>query len=120
MSKAKQAIKQFLSDVDKGHAPPWARKTEFIKQKNGSMRRLITRRDGTVEKDEIIPAGKWQVTAARAGAGLSQAGFAKLLGVSVRTLQEWEQGRKRPSGAAKVLLKIAAEHPKILRRAISA
>ena len=46
--------------------------------------------------------------------GLSQARFAELLGVSLRTLQEWEQGRRSPSGAARTLLLIAARDPKIL------
>jgi putative transcriptional regulator len=48
-------------------------------------------------------------------AKLSQSQFAKLLGVSVRTLQEWEQGRKQPSGAAKTLLKVAEKYPDILQ-----
>jgi len=91
------------------------RKTKFIIQPDGSFRRVITRRDGTIEKDEIIPAEKVQVAAARAATGLSQAAFAKLLGVSVRTLQEWEQGRKVPSGAAATLLKVAARHPEVLQ-----
>lgn len=46
--------------------------------------------------------------------GLSQPKFAALLGVSVRTLQEWEQGRRAPSGAARTLLLIAAKNPKAL------
>lgn len=45
---------------------------------------------------------------------LSQADFARLLGVSVRTLQDWEQGRRAPSGAARTLLLIAAKNPKAL------
>jgi len=52
--------------------------------------------------------------AARKSLGLSQSEFAKLLGVSIRTLQDWEQGRKQPSGAAKMLLRVAEKHPKIL------
>lgn len=46
--------------------------------------------------------------------GLSQSRFAELLGVSVRTLQEWEQGRRAPSGAARTLLAIAARNPRAL------
>ncbi len=52
------------------------------------------------------------VAAIREGTGLSQRKFARLLGVTVRTLQEWEQGRRAPSGAARTLLRIAAKHPR--------
>jgi putative transcriptional regulator len=50
----------------------------------------------------------------RKNTGLSQARFAQLLGVSVRTLQDWEQGRRAPSGAARTLLTIAAKNPQAL------
>ena len=52
------------------------------------------------------------VLEARKKAGLSQSQFATLLGVSLRTLQGWEQGRKQPSGAARTLLAIASTNPK--------
>jgi putative transcriptional regulator len=103
---------QALQDTKPGE---WARKTEFTPQPDGSVRRMITKRDGTIEKDEIITAEKAQVAAARAATGLSQSAFAKLLGVSLRTLQEWEQGRKTPSGAAATLLKVASRHPEVLQ-----
>ena len=54
------------------------------------------------------------VSSVRDKTGLSQAEFARLLGVSVRTLQEWEQGRRAPSGAARTLLMIAAKNPSAL------
>ena len=54
------------------------------------------------------------VTRVREKTGLSQSRFAELLGVSVRTLQEWEQGRRAPSGAARTLLLIAAKNPRAL------
>ena len=54
------------------------------------------------------------ISSVREKTGLSQAEFARLLGVSVRTLQEWEQGRRAPSGAARTLLMIAAKNPRAL------
>jgi len=55
------------------------------------------------------------VVAARLKSGLSQAQFAEALRISPRTLQQWEQGRRHPSGAAETLLKIVARHPEVLR-----
>jgi len=55
------------------------------------------------------------VAAARVQIGLSQSEFAGLLGVSPRTLQDWEQGRREPTGAARTLLKVAVSHPEVLR-----
>jgi putative transcriptional regulator len=54
------------------------------------------------------------VSTIREMTGLSQTRFSELLGVSVRTLQEWEQGRRAPSGAARTLLQVAARDPKAL------
>jgi putative transcriptional regulator len=65
---------------------------------------------GEVGRVVNVPA----VGAIRERTGLSQAKFASLLGVSVRTLQEWEQGRRAPSGAARTLLMVAAKNPQAL------
>ncbi len=54
------------------------------------------------------------VASVRERTGLSQSKFAELLGVSVRTLQDWEQGRRAPSGAARTLLTIADKDPTVL------
>jgi len=54
------------------------------------------------------------IVATRAHLGLSQAGFAALLGISVRTLQGWEQGRREPQGAERTLLRLAAAQPEAL------
>ena len=60
-----------------------------------------------------------EVADARQKSGLSQAEFAEALGISKRTLQEWEQGRRSPSGAARTLIRIAKRHPEIVREALS-
>ncbi|MEW5864239.1 MAG: helix-turn-helix domain-containing protein [Pseudomonadota bacterium] len=50
---------------------------------------------------------------------MSQSQFARLLGVFVRTLQEWEQGRREPSAAARTLIKVAEKHPKVVRKLVA-
>ena len=85
---------------------------------NAKLRAYEAKRDLAAELLESVrqmKAGKTQVVLspaieARERTGLSQSQFATLLGVSVRTLQGWEQGRKQPSGAARTLLTIAHTH----------
>lgn len=60
------------------------------------------------------------VVKARLNSGLSQAQFAAALHISSRTLQQWEQGRRHPSGAAETLLKIVSRHPEVLREVAGA
>jgi putative transcriptional regulator len=59
-----------------------------------------------------------EVAQARQSTGLSQAQFAEVLCISKRTLQEWEQGRRSPSGAAQALIRIARRHPEVVREAL--
>jgi len=54
----------------------------------------------------------------RAKLQLSQAAFAGLMGVSLRTVQDWEQGRRKPSGPAVDLLRIAEQHPEVFRQLV--
>ncbi|WP_249220777.1 helix-turn-helix domain-containing protein [Burkholderia cenocepacia] len=56
-----------------------------------------------------------EAAVARAKVGMSQSEFATLLGVSVRTYQDWEQGRRNPTGAAQTLLRVAIQHPEVLQ-----
>ena len=60
-----------------------------------------------------------EVVKARQSTGMSQAEFAAALSISKRTLQEWEQGRRAPSGAAQALIRIARKHPRIVREALA-
>lgn len=63
----------------------------------------------------VVVEPRSPITRARLNAGLTQAQFAALLGVSKRTLEQWEQGRREPSGAAKTLIRVAELHPEVLR-----
>jgi putative transcriptional regulator len=73
-----------------------------------------------IERGAAKPSRQFEVRTAndvvrvRNKLGLPQVKFARLLGISEDTLQNWEQGRRKPAGPAKVLLKIAAKHPKIV------
>jgi putative transcriptional regulator len=69
-------------------------------------------RAGGGKRTRVQP--KSDVVRVRIKSGLSQAEFAAALGVSKRTLEQWEQGRRQPSGAAYTLLKIAERHPEVL------
>lgn len=70
-------------------------------------------RDIKAGKGKVISVS--DVAQVRASTGLSQQKFADLLGVSVRTYQEWEQGRREPKGAARSLLTIAKRRPDVLK-----
>ena len=60
-----------------------------------------------------------EVVEARQSTGMSQSEFASALSISKRTLQEWEQGRRSPSGAAQALIRIARKHPDVVREALA-
>lgn len=62
---------------------------------------------------ELSPVAK-----ARSLAGLSEGQFARLMGVSVRTLMQWEQGEREPKGAAKTLLRVVERHPEVLAEVV--
>ncbi|MBN2004860.1 MAG: helix-turn-helix domain-containing protein [Anaerolineae bacterium] len=74
------------------------------------------REGGAILRGEVAPsrrfvAEKLDVKGIREGYRLSQAQFAALLGISVKTLRNWEQGRRTPGGPARVLLQVVARHP---------
>ena len=56
----------------------------------------------------------------RAKLGVSQTEFAMMIGVSVSTLQNWEQGRREPEGPAKALLIVASKNPEVVAKALNA
>jgi putative transcriptional regulator len=77
---------------------------ESVRQAGAIMR-------GEMKPSRVFVSEEIDVSALRARFGLSQPRFAALLGISVGTLRNWEQGRRRPEGPARVLLRIAASNP---------
>ncbi len=98
--------------MSKISAPVDSEMTEFEKDLLKSIRQA-KRGEGRVTLVAVTAA-----TEARLKLGVSQSAFAQLLGVSVRTLQEWEQGRREPSGAARTLLRIALKSPEAILQAV--
>lgn len=83
---------------------------QFQRDLLASVRQMKAGKAARVTKVTLTAAAE-----ARTKVGLSQSDFAKLLGVSLRTLQDWEQGRRQPTGAAQTLLRVASQHPEALR-----
>jgi len=78
-----------------------------------SVREMKARNFARVTQVEVN-----EVVEARQSTGMSQAEFASALSISKRTLQEWEQGRRAPSGAAQALIRIARKHPEVVKEAL--
>ena len=107
---------ELLQSVRDLKAGRWGRKTTIETRADGSVRRRVELPSGKVAKDEILTGARWALLSARSSSGLSQADFANALGVSKRTLENWEQGRAEPTGPAKVLLSLVAKYPDTVKR----
>jgi DNA-binding transcriptional regulator YiaG len=64
--------------------------------------------------------GGGDIVALRRFLGMTQQSFSDALGISIHTLRNWEQGRRKPEGPALALLRIAARHPRVLRENLAA
>ena len=80
---------------------------ESVKQAGAIMK-------GNMKPSRVFEFPESEVKKLRDNYGLSQDKFAALMGISVSTLRNWEQGRRKPEGPAKVLLMVAAKHPEVL------
>jgi DNA-binding transcriptional regulator YiaG len=92
--------------------------------------RMEKRPDGTIARVAVNPesqrrnsANAWEakseVAKVRQSLKLTQEAFASLLGIGLSTLRSWEQGKRDPSGAARMLIMIALKHPEILQEAVA-
>ncbi len=98
-----------VAEVERGTAKP-ARVWELVPNGRGGFER----RAMDAERFRQNRADAWnqkQAVTAREKLHMTQEEFARLLGISVRTLHQWEQGRRKPSGAARVLLRVASLNP---------
>ena len=95
-------------------------KKELFDQLLESARQMKAIREGKMKPALVTKLSPEHPRVVRSRLDLTQEEFAKLLGVPVGTLRNWEQGIREPVGAAKTLLRIAAKHPKIVRDALAA
>jgi putative transcriptional regulator len=90
-------------------------KKELFEELKQSLREANLIKRGQLKPGRVFRVKRESnVLSVRSKLGLSQSKFAAVLGISPDTLQNWEQGRRTPTGPAKVLLKIAARHPEVL------
>jgi len=90
-------------------------KKELFEELKQSLREANQIKRGQLKPGRVFHVDPESTIArVRGKLGLSQTKFASLLGISQDTLQNWEQGRREPTGPAKVLLKIASKHPRVL------
>jgi putative transcriptional regulator len=90
-------------------------KKELFEELLESVKQAKAIQKGELKAARVVRVNaKADIVRVRGKLGLSQSKFAAILGISADTLQNWEQGRRSPTGPAKVLLKIAAKHPEIL------
>lgn len=95
-----------------------------MKSENFDELVVSVRQAGRIRRHQMKPSrvinhSAISAKAVRKRLGKSQAAFARMIGVSVATLQNWEQGRRRPDGPAQALLKVAAKNPEVVAAALA-
>ena len=96
-----------------------------MKKKDFDKLVVSVKQAGKIKRGKLKPSRVFRfkpadIKAIREKLGVSQSEFALMIGVSVSTLQNWEQGRRQPDGPARALLKVAAENPQAVAEALSA
>jgi putative transcriptional regulator len=94
-------------------------KKKDFEELTASIREAGRIRRGEAKARRVTEFAPVDVKAIRRRLGKSQAEFARLIGVNVATLRNWEQGRRRPQGPARALLKVAATNPEIVAAALA-
>jgi len=104
--------------LERGERAP-ARVFRIEKRADGTFSRVAVDPESQRRKSAKAWAIKSEVAKARQSLDLTQEAFADLLGIGLSTLRSWEQKKREPSGAARMLIAIAIKHPEVLQEAVA-
>ena len=115
MKTTYRKIHQEIAALRRGEQAPARVRRVTLDAKGRPVRHVLS--PEAFRREQAAAWQSEQAVAARRKLGLSQSEFARLLGISVRTLHNWEQGWRKPTGAARVLLKLAQMNPRAVLKA---
>lgn len=117
ISKA-AALKAKKDALERGERTP-ARVFRIEEKPDGTFSRVAVNPESQRRKSAKAWEAKSEVAKVRHSLGLTQEAFADLLGIGLSTLRSWEQNKREPSGAARMLITIALKHPEVLQEAVA-
>ena len=112
------ALKARKDALMKGERAP-SRVFRIEQKPDGTFSRVAVNPESQRRKSAKAWAAKSEVARVRHSLGLTQEDFAGLLGIGLSTLRSWEQNKREPSGAARMLITIALKHPEVLQEALA-
>ncbi|MEI7912580.1 MAG: type II toxin-antitoxin system MqsA family antitoxin [Verrucomicrobiota bacterium] len=112
------SLKAKKEALERGERPP-ARVFRIAKRADGTLARVAVNPELQRARSAKTWAAKSEVAKVRHSLDLTQEAFAALLGVGLSTLRSWEQHKREPSGAARMLITIALRHPEVLQEAVA-
>ena len=112
------ALKAKKDALERGERTP-ARVFRIEKKPDGTFSRIAVNPESQRRKSAKAWEAKSEVAKVRQSLGLTQEAFADLLGIGLSTLRSWEQKKREPSGAARMLIAIALKHPEVLQEAVA-
>jgi len=104
--------------LERGERAP-SRVFRLERQQDGGIVRVAVNSEFQRRKSAKVWEAKSEVFKVRLSLNLTQEAFASLLGIGLSTLRSWEQGKREPSGAARMLIAIALKHPEVLQEVVA-
>ena len=115
---AAAALKAKKDALERGERTP-SRVFRMVKQPDGTFSRVVVDPETQRGKSAKAWEAKSEVAKVRHSLDLTQEAIADLLGIGLSTLRSWEQKKREPSGAARMLIAIALKHPEVLQEAVA-